>query len=424
MSATAYPQPASLRAAALEDYATGYGGSVLELDRAVAAAPGPADLIDLTHGDTRAFLPPPSAAADLVAAVRDNDEAYTAYRGSDSLRRQLAPRLAALLGRPVDPAAELIITPGTQGGLFAALSSLIGPGDVVALPDPDYFMSERIVAYLGARAVRLALDVAPEGCLRLSERTLAQAADARLLLCSHPNNPTGGVYAPDTVAALAEWVADGDRLCIVDQLYCRQLFEGAEFTHLGALPGMAQRTVTLVGPSKTESMSGYRVGVAVAPGPVIDTMERVLAMASLRTTAYAQQVLRHWLDDDGDWIARRTAEHQALRDPLVALLRGIPGVTVASPLGSSYVFPDVAGTAWASARGLSSGSANGSGESDGRASVRGDALAIALKAAGVLISPGYQFGTGAATRFRINFSQDAERLWEACARIERVLRTA
>jgi aspartate/methionine/tyrosine aminotransferase len=411
MSPIAYPQPESLRAAALDDYVAGYGDSVLELDRAVAAAPGPADLIDLTHGDTRAFVPPASAAADLVAAVRDNDEAYTAYRGSESLRRGLAPRLAALLGRPVDPAAELIVTPGTQGGLFAALSALIGPGDAVALPDPDYFMSERIVAYLGARAVRLALEVAPDGRLSVAGRALAQAADARLLLFSHPNNPTGGVYAPDTIAALAEWVAGGDRLCIVDQLYCRQLFEGVEFTQLSALPGMAQRTVTLVGPSKTESMSGYRVGVAVAPGPVIDTMERVLAMASLRTTAYAQQVLRHWLDGDGDWITRRAAEHQALRDSLVALLRGISGASVASPLGGSYVFPDVAGTAWATANAPANGSR------------RGDALAIALKAGGVLINPGYQFGRDAATRFRINFSQDAERLWEACARIERVLRS-
>jgi aspartate/methionine/tyrosine aminotransferase len=405
VTATTRPDPAALRAAALPGYAADYGGSVLELDRALAAAPGPADLIDLTHGDTRAFPPPPTAAADLVAAVRDNDEAYTPYRGSASVRRRLAPRLAELLGRPVDADTDLIVTPGTQGGLFAALSSLVGAGDVVALPDPDYFMSERIVAYLGGRALRLALDVAPDGRLSLSGESLECAADARLLLFSHPNNPTGGVYRPDTVRALARWVRDGERICVVDQLYCRQLFDGAEFTHLCALPGMAERTVTLLGPSKTESMSGYRVGVAVASPEVVDTMERVLSMASLRTTAYAQQVLRHWLDADGEWIARRAAEHQALRDRLLASLRAIDGVTVSAPLGSSYVFPDAGQTAWAAATG----------------EVRGDALAVALKAGGVLINPGYQFGRRAATRFRINFSQDAERLWEAAARIGRVL---
>lgn len=232
------PEPVSLQAAALPGYAAGYGASVLELDRALAAAPGPSDLIDLTHGDTRAFTPPPTAAADLVAAVRDNDEAYTAYRGSASLRGRLAPRLAALVGRPVDAGSEMIITPGTQGGLFAALSSLVGPGDVVALPDPDYFMSERIVAYLGARAMRLALEIASDGRLSLTGDAPQRAAGARLLLFSHPNNPTGGVYDPDTVRALAQWVRDGDRMCVVDQLYCRQLFDGAEFTPVAGLAGM------------------------------------------------------------------------------------------------------------------------------------------------------------------------------------------
>lgn len=407
MSVATDPTPAALRAAALEHYAGSYGASVYELDAELGREPAPAGLIDLTHGDTRAFPPPDYAAADFEDAITENTEAYTPYRGSESLRRLLAPRLAGLLGRQVDPARELIITPGTQGGLFAALSALIGPGDVVALPDPDYFMSERIVAYLGARAVRLPLSVAADGRLTLASAP-AGAEEARLLLFSHPNNPTGGVYAPQTVAALAEWVVEGDRLAIVDQLYCRQLFSGSEFAHLASLPGMAERTVTLVGPSKTESMSGYRVGAAVGPAAVIDSMERVLGMASLRTTGYSQQTLRHWLDADGAWIARRAAEHEALRDELLARLRRIDGLAVASPLGSSYVFPDASGTGW------------------GRAhpAPRGNELAVALKRAGVLINPGYQFGLGAPFSFRINFSQDSARLFESVERIASVLSAA
>jgi aspartate/methionine/tyrosine aminotransferase len=407
MSTIAYPQPPALRAAALPDYAADYGASVLELDREVAAAPGPDDLIDLTHGDTLAFPPPRSAVADLAAAVDENTEAYTDYRGSASLRARLAPRLATLLEREVDPGRELIVTPGTQGGLFAALSALVGPGDVVAIPDPDYFMSERIVAYLGGRAVRLALTVDPGGRLTLDDRALQAAAEARLLLLSHPNNPTGGVYAPDVISTLAEWVAAGDRLALVDQLYCRQLFAGAEFVHLASLTGMAQRSVTLIGPSKTESMSGFRVGVAIAPAPVTDGMERVLAMASLRTTAYAQQALRHWMDDDAAWLAERVAAHQAIRDRLVEALNAIPGLAVARPLGSSYVFPDAARTPWGRAH---------------AGDIHGNALALALKAEGVLVSPGYQFGRGAPAAFRINFSQDSARLDLAAKRLAGVLR--
>jgi aspartate/methionine/tyrosine aminotransferase len=405
MSTVSDLQPPALRAAALPHYAADYGASVLELDREVAAAPAPDDLIDLTHGDTRAFPPPDSAADDLAAAVHENTEAYTDYRGSASLRAHLAPRLQTLLGREVDPASELIVTPGTQGGLFAALSALVAPGDVVAIPDPDYFMSERIVAYLGGRALRLRLTVDPGGRLTLDDDALESAAQARLLLLSHPNNPTGGVYAPDVIARLADWLVDGDRLALVDQLYCRQLFAGADFVHLASLPGMAQRTVTLVGPSKTESMSGFRLGVAVAPAPVTDAMERVLAMASLRTTAYAQQALRHWMDDDVAWLAERIAAHETIRDRLLASLRAVPGLVVAQPLGSSYVFPSVESTPWGAAH----------------EGARGNAFALALKGAGVLISPGYQFGLGAPAAFRINFSQDAARLGSATERIAGVL---
>ncbi len=146
-------------------------------------------------------------------------------------------------------------------------------------------------------------------------------------MLSHPNNPTGGVYAPAAARALAGLVAGRDMLAVVDQLYCRLIFDGADYVHLAAQPGMAERTVTLAGPSKTESMSGYRVGAAVGPAPVIDAMERVLSLAALRTAGYGQQVLRHWMADDAAWLADRTAAHQALRDELV----GACGPSPASP---------------------------------------------------------------------------------------------
>ncbi len=397
--ATPLRVPPSLAAASLDGYAATYGRSVLELDTELAAAPAPADLIDLTHGDTRAFEPPAAAAADFAAAVAENTEAYTAYRGSLRLRSLLAPRLARLLGRPVEPGGELIVTPGTQGGLFAALSALVSPGDVVALPDPEYFMSERIIAYLGATALRLPLTQDSRGLLHIGADALDAAADADLLLLSHPNNPTGGVYSAQTVRALASMVTSSGMLAVVDQLYCRLIFAGAEYLHLSALPGMAERTVTLLGPSKTESMSGFRVGVAVGPAPVVAAMERVVSMASLRTAGYAQQSLRHWMAGDEIWLAERIAAHASIRDNLVARLAAIPGVTVRTPAASSYVFPDASGA---------------SGPDD-------HALAVALKAHGVLVSPGYQFGATGRGRFRINFSQDPARMATALDRIEAVL---
>ena len=407
MTNDSYAGPPSLQAAALPEYADVYGATVLELDRSVAAVDGPEDLIDLTHGDTRAFLPPDWALPGFDAGVRDNTEAYTAYRGSASLRDVLAPRLAAMLGRPVDPQTEMIVTPGSQGGLFAALSSLVGPGDAVVLADPDYFMNERISRYLGGTVQRMAPQMAAEGRLDFSAASKAaiSAARPKVVLLSNPNNPLGGVYSPEALAGVAEQATAAGSYVIVDELYCRLVFDGATYTHLSALPGMAERTVTLLGPSKTESMSGYRVGIAVGPPEVIDQMERVLSLASLRTAGYAQQVLRSWLVDDAEWLAERTAAHQQIRDFVVERLRAVPGVAVATPAGSSYVFPDCTNAAGGCA---------------------GDdhALAIRLKQAGVLVSPGYQFGPAGRGHFRVNFSQRPDRLAHAFDRIATVLTDA
>ncbi len=407
-----YRAPRRIADAALDAYTAAYGAPVAELDRRLGAAPGPEDLIDLTHGDTRAFEPPASALEDFAAGLAENTEAYTPYRGSAAVRRVLAPRVARLLGRPVDAASELLISPGSQGGLFAALSSLVAPGDIVLVPDPDYFANERIVAYLGGRAHRIAIRLDDSGYLHIGREQLeaAGAARASVLVLSNPNNPTGGVYGPETAQALAGLAVDGDLWVVLDQLYCRLIYSGIAFSTLGALPGMAERTVTLLGPSKTESMSGFRVGAAVGPAEVIGAMERVLSLASIRAAGYSQQALRRWLAGDEDWLAERVADHERLRDKLLARLRAIPGVRVGTPGGSSYVFPD------ASASPLAERLAReGAGVADDHA------LALALKQAGVLVSPGYQFGPSGRGHFRINFSQRAELLDEALARIEATL---
>lgn len=404
---TRYKRPPALVAAELGAYASLYGASVREMDRTVAASPEPDDLIDLTHGDTRAFLSPSTARTDFEAAVVDNTEAYSAYRGSATVRSLLVPRLGTLLGREVDPASELILTPGTQGGLFTSLSALVAPGDVVAFPSKEYFMDERICAYLGAKAHRVALHQSARGIVTIDLADLEAAArsGARGIVLSHPNNPTGGIYARETAERLATWIVANDMWAVVDQLYCRLVFDENEFVHIGSLPGMAERTVTLLGPSKTESMSGYRLGAAVGPRDVIEAMEQVVSLASLRTAGYSQHALRHWMDNDSSWLAERIVAHQKIRDFLVDSLMNVPGMKVSSPAGSSYVFPDASDSPWSSHHGSND---------DYR-------LAMALKRNGVLISPGYQFGMDGRGHFRINFSQDFDRLSVACSRIQEVL---
>lgn len=271
-------------------------------------------------------------------------------------------------------------------------------------------MDERICAYLGAKAHRIALQQDARGIMTIDQADLDAAArsGARGIVLSHPNNPTGGIYDRESAERLAAWVVANDMWAVIDQLYCRLTFDDNEYVHIGSLPGMAERTVTLLGPSKTESMSGYRVGAAIGPRDVIDAMEQVISLAALRTGGYSQHALRHWMDNDETWLTERTKAHQEIRDFLVNALLKVPGMKVSSPAGSSYVFPDASESPWALAHGTNDDFA----------------LAVALKKDGVLVSPGYQFGVDGRGHFRINFSQDFGRLSLASSRIQEVLKNS
>jgi aspartate/methionine/tyrosine aminotransferase len=375
--------------------------TVREADRALLLDGGGKGLLDTTHFDTVRFPPPPWAASAVAAAEADGKLAYTPYRGHPGVLDALAGPVSELLGVPVDGGRHLALTPGTQAGLFTTMSALVDPGDLVLVADPEYLFSERMLAFLGARVERVPVhhhDGAADLDLDAVERLLPERP--RLMLFSHPHNPTGAVHPPTTIARLARLAVAGGFRVLVDQLYCRLVHDDTPYRHLVAEPGMADRTVTLIGPSKTESLSGYRLGVVVGPEDVIDAVEQTLAVTSLRAPAYAQQLLRHWLVDDHEFLRTRLADLRALRETTVARLREVPGLRVARQAGTAYAFPDV--------------SALGVDDRDVAAALRRDA--------GVIVSPGYQFGPSGIGHFRVCYARD-EQEWDAALdRIVGVLR--
>src|SRR6185312_12408152 len=142
----------------------------------------------------------------------------------------------------------------------------------------------------------------------------------RLLLTSNPHNPTGAVLGPEAIARLARIAVRDDFLVVVDALYCRLVYDDTAYTHLASEPGMAERAITLLGGSKTESLSGYRVGMVVGPSAIIDAVEQMIAMLCLRAPAYAQQVMTRWLVDDHDFVAQRVQELRQIQRTTVAAL--------------------------------------------------------------------------------------------------------
>lgn len=345
--------------------------------------------VDFSHGDVDAHPPSPGS-FDLFAAgvAKGGAQAYTEYRGDLGIRAMVAERLAAFTGAPVDAREGLIITPGTQGALFLAVAATVTRGDKVAIVQPDYFANRKLVAFLDAEMVPVQMHYATaapgEAGLDLAGLEAAFRAGARTFLFSNPNNPAGTVYSPAEIARIAALAAQYGATVIVDQLYSRLLYTGCGYTHLRAVQPGVENLVTIMGPSKTESLSGYRLGVAFGAPHIIARMERLQAIVSLRAPGYSQAVLRGWFDEPAGWMAARIAAHQAIRDDLVARFAAIPGCTVRAPEAGSYLFPRLPALAITPAQFVK---------------------ALRLQA-GVTVTPGTEFSPHTADSVRLNFSQD------------------
>ena len=372
---------------------------------ALRGGPLPGVAVDFSHGDVNdtAFPPAPGALEAFIAGEhRGGAQAYTEYRGGAQVREHVARKLAAFTGRPISAAEELIITPGTQGALFLALGAAVNAGDRVAIVRPDYFANRKLVVFLGAEVVPVRLDYL--ACTGKAGLDLAQLKDAfksgvRTFLFSNPNNPTGVVYSPQEITAVAELANRYGVTVIADELYARLLYSDQTYTHICAAGIAPDKVVTILGPSKTESLSGYRLGVAFGAAHLIERAEKLQAIVSLRAPGYSQAVLSTWFDEPEGWLAERTAKHQTIRDDLLAVLRTVAGLSVRMPEAGSYLFPRLPALTLA---------------------LHDFVRAVRLQANAV-VTPGTEFSPDATDSIRLNFSQNHQAAVQAAQRIAQLI---
>lgn len=356
--------------------------------------------VDFSHGDVDAHPPTPGTFQLFSQGVATGGaQAYTEYRGDIGIRETVADHLANFTGAPVDARDGLIVTPGTQGALFLAVAATVARGDKVAIVQPDYFANRKLVEFFEGEMIPVALSyetaTADRAGLDLSQLEAAFQAGARVFLFSNPNNPAGVVYSPDEIAQIAALAARHDATVIVDQLYSRLRYADVVYTHLRADKAAPANVITIMGPSKTESLSGYRLGVAFGAPQIVTRMEKLQAIVSLRAAGYSQAVLRNWFAEPQGWMADRIAAHQAIRDDLVQGFRQIPGCTVRVPQAGSYLFPRLP-----------------------RLTLTPMQFVRALRAqAGVVVTPGTEFSPHADQSVRLNFSQDHQAAVAAVQRI-------
>ncbi|MBA3948605.1 MAG: pyridoxal phosphate-dependent aminotransferase, partial [Acidobacteria bacterium] len=273
--------------------------------------------VDFSHGDVNdtAFAPTPGALDEFVSGVqRGGSQAYTEYRGGADLRDRVARHLAAFTGAPVSAASELIITPGTQGALFLAIGATVAAGDRVAIVRPDYFANRKLVEFLGGEIVPVGMDYlahTDRAGLDLDQLEGAFKSGVKTFLFSNPNNPAGVIYSAEEIAGIAALANKYGAIVVADQLYSRLLYPARAYTHLRASGIDSDRVITIMGPSKTESLSGYRLGAAFGAAHLVGRMEKLQAIVSLRAPGYSQAVMRTWFEEPAGWMEERTRQHQA-----------------------------------------------------------------------------------------------------------------
>lgn len=354
--------------------------------------------VDFSHGDVDAFPPiPASEEAWKDGFTKGAAQAYTEYRGSADIRSRLAEELGAFTGSPVLADSELMITPGTQGALFLALGATVADGIKVAVVEPDYFANRKLVIFFGGEIVPVPLQYlgAPsENGMNLDRLEEAFQQGVKVFVFSTPNNPTGFVYPGETICEIAALAKRYKVTVIVDQLYSRMLYSGETYTHLRSCPEQPENLITIMGPSKTESLSGFRLGVAFGTASLIDRMERLQAIVSLRAAGYNQAVLNTWFNEPSGWMKNRIQAHQAIRDDLLKIFRDA-GLQTASPHAGSYLFPKLPPM-----------------EVDLITFVR-----LLRYQANVIVTPGTEFDPACRDSIRLNFSQDHKAAIAAAGRM-------
>ncbi|CEI82481.1 Aspartate aminotransferase [Oceanobacillus oncorhynchi] len=386
------------------EYAPGQEGrqKTNEIDVPFEKIPGRP--VDFSHGDVDAFQPIPGSLDAFVEGVHlGGKQAYTEYRGGMDIREKLAEKLADFTNTSIDPDQHVILTPGTQGALFLAMGSTVARGDKVAIVEPDYFANRKLVEFFDGEVVPVQLDyykTDTSAGLELTQLEDAFQSGVKLFLFSNPNNPTGVIYSRDEIQEIAGLAEQYGATVIVDQLYSRQIFEGRTYTHLCAENRIdRENVITIMGPSKTESLSGYRLGVAFGSEKMINRMEKLQAIVSLRAGGYNQAVLKTWFSEPAGWMEERIKAHQAIRDDLVAQIRAAEGFQVRATEAGSYLFPRIPELG---------------------ISINEFVKALRLQA-GVTVTPGKEFGPQFGDSFRINFSQDHQAAVEAMERVIQVV---
>ena len=322
---------------------------------------------------------------------------YTPNAGTPALRRAIAEK-SNLKGVGYDPTTEIIITNGGMGALSLLFLGLLNPGDEVLIQDPQWLNYVAQVRYCGGEAVRVPTDL--EHNFTMQPEAIEQRITPRTkaLMINSPNNPTGSVMSRADMEQIAAIAKKHDLLIIADEVYNTLLYGTEPYLSIAELPGMKDRCVVINSFSKSYAMTGWRLGYACGPAPIIRIMTKIhqsAIMSAPTTSQYAAITALKECDGEID----RMRDEYNMRRRLVVKAFNDMGLTCFEPRGAFYAFPCIKST------GMSSQ----------------DFCTKLLEQKHVAIIPGDAFGASGEGYARISYAYSVEHLKEALRRIREFL---
>lgn len=348
------------------------------------------DAVNLSQGIPDEDETPPSVKAAAKEAI-DEESQYTITWGLPDLREAVADRYEDWKGVAYDPTTEVTVTSGTSEAVMSTLLSLCDPGDGVIYFEPTYESYIPAVQFAGGRGIPIDIT---DG-LELDAAELRDAAsDASILILNHPQNPTGKVFSPAELELIAEVAREEDLVVVTDEIYEHIVYDD-DYRSPVEVDGLADRTVVCTGMSKTYSVTGWRVGFALAPEPLSSELRKFHDYTSICAPTPFQRAGVEALSLPGSFYDDLAATYESRRDLLYDGLRAV-GLDPVKPDGAYYMMARYP-----------------TGEDDESFAMR------LVREAGVAVVPGSSFYTeGGSDWVRFTFSRNEETLREALSRLD------
>ena len=296
------------------------------------------DVMDFGAGEPD-FPTPDNIKKAAIAALDANFTKYTPTGGTVELKQAICARHREDYGTDYAP-GECIASVGGKHAIFNLMQILIGDGDEAIIPVPYWVTYKDVVNYAGGKCVFVETDE-DKGFTFTAESIAPHiTSKTKLLIINSPSNPSGAVLSREEFERIYHLAAKRGIQLMTDECYCRFLYDSEPFS-IASMPGAKEHVVVAGSLSKTYAMTGWRIGFALAPKPLIDAMMKLQSHTTSNPTSIAQKGAIEALRGPQESIGIMLAEYQRRRDFVVKRLRAIAGVKIAEPRGAFYAYPNI-----------------------------------------------------------------------------------